>query len=199
MPSEDWTSIYPATVTEPIGTDGLLRVEALLTHDLGWRLVIVVDTTGAEAEVRSLSFERVSDVDGGTRLRSAGSTLLSPAACPPTTLLRSVKMGEVAEAVNFWLRANGVDRRRRLPDPSKQRPFTARYWATWAAAYQRALEDHPRSPVAWLAEQHGLERGRVRDLIHQCRAKGYLTEGSRGRGGGQMTPKAIDELERKSR
>lgn len=194
-PRQAWTSIREPAVGAP--TEDGIRVEVVLSSDPGWRVAVEVDTTGAEATITSLCFERADEAGIALRDRSTGDLITSPASFPPASLLRSLKMTELVDAVNFHLMAGR--RRQRVPDPLKQSANRPLYFATWAAAYVDAVRSSPRAPIAELARRYDMERPQVRDLIHLCRAKGYLTAGAPGVGGGQLTQQAVDELGRKPR
>jgi len=116
---------------------------------------------------------------------------------PPTLtadILRSVRVGDITNAVNYHLHREG--RLGRLPDPAKARARDDHYYATWAAHYVRVVAGGSRSPVGDLAAEHGLNREQVRDLIHRCREKGMLPKGQPGVAGGQLTEKARSALGR---
>lgn len=65
----------------------------------------------------------------------------------------------------------------------------------WAIRYAEKVSARSAAPVAELAEEHGLKRDRARDLVHECRRRGLLSGGARGRPSGGLTEKAINLIE----
>jgi hypothetical protein len=63
-----------------------------------------------------------------------------------------------------------------------------------AALYSVANDSGEKTPVAKVAEQMYLSRGRVRDLLHEARRNGYLTPARHGIAEGRITRKGIDFL-----
>jgi transposase-like protein len=57
-----------------------------------------------------------------------------------------------------------------------------------------ALGRSTKRPVADLAERYGLKASQVRDVIHEARVRGLLTESRRGQASGQLTDEAIELL-----
>lgn len=80
-------------------------------------------------------------------------------------------------------------------DPTTCQPGTPEYYAAWAEAYVAAVAKQPRRPIAALADERGLARSVVRDLIHSCRTHGYLTAGMHGRASGRLSRRALEVLE----
>ena len=127
-----------------------------------------------------------------------------------SSLLRSIPIGEITKGVLGIVR----DRRFKfrdwlipdqwldLPEVSGiERPGRAgrddRYYVVWAARYAEKAGS-PR-PIAELAEEHGLRREQVRDLIHTARERDLLTPGRRGRPQGELTAKSRALLEQMSK
>ncbi len=52
-----------------------------------------------------------------------------------------------------------------------------------AAWYRRAVDEHPRAPMKWLAEQLHADRATVNRWVQRARDKGYLGEAIPGRAG----------------
>lgn len=117
-----------------------------------------------------------------------------PGAEPATItaeLLRELQLSELASAVNRHLAHGRVAGR--IPTPGTERDD--RFWAAWAAHYVRACENAPRAPLRYLEDRlGGYSRDQLRDIVHQCRARGFLTKGTAGVARGALTKKARDAL-----
>lgn len=108
-------------------------------------------------------------------------------------LLRELQLSELAAAVNRHLAHGRVAGR--IPTPGIERD--GRFWAVWAAQYVRACEKAPRAPLRYLEDRiAGYSRDQLRDIVHQCRARGFLTKGAAGVARGALTQRARDALER---
>jgi hypothetical protein len=175
-------------------TTGRLELATHLDPQGFWSLTAEIEDTERGVGIVALRIERADlaherGVKEGLR-SDTGWTTAASKHIPFLTadMLKSIRLTEFAQLANQVLGKRG---HRLLRDPTKMRARDDRYWATWASHYVRACERAPRSPIAALAEQFGMERSQVRDTIHNCRAKGYLTgRGSQGRSGGQLTEKA---------
>jgi hypothetical protein len=161
----------------------------------GWYALAEIDDSADVPELVALTlragnhpYHLLAEHDG------ADLSGFETAECPPLTarLLRAVPLGLLRSVVNLHL-AGRHEIRGRLPDPTRAKRHDDRYYATWAAHYARAAESSSR-PVAELADKFGEGRDKVRDLIHACRRRGFLTPGSKGIGGGQLTDKAFSAL-----
>ena len=69
----------------------------------------------------------------------------------------------------------------------------ASYWAVWAKRYVDACVESDK-PIQHLAERFGHGDDQVRDIIHQCRVRKFLTKVGRGRSGGRLTDLAVETL-----
>lgn len=67
----------------------------------------------------------------------------------------------------------------------------------WAVRYADKVAGGSTAPVAELADEHGLTRARVRDLVHECRRRELLSGGARGRSSGGLTAKATNLIEQR--
>ncbi len=67
--------------------------------------------------------------------------------------------------------------------------FSDQESAQWADRYVRLVEAGERHPIAALATME-LPATRVREIIRGLRDRGFLTAGTRGRAGGQLTAKS---------
>jgi hypothetical protein len=65
------------------------------------------------------------------------------------------------------------------------------YYLPIAARYVELIEQGVRKPVDQIADERGDRPTQVRDLVHQCRTRGLLTRGTRGRPSGTLTEKAL--------
>lgn len=167
----------------------------------GWKVVVGVgvdDGQPAIVEVTVTKGHPISDF-----VRDSGGEVIYDG--PPveharrvtTGMLRSISLMDVTDAANAWLVGSQLGR---LPDPLKDHGGRSdRYYAVWAAHYAKLLQKGSRSPIKDLAEKHGLDRDKVRDVIHQARVRGMLPKSSGGVADGQLTPKADRLLERKAR
>jgi hypothetical protein len=163
----------------------------------GWYAELAIDDTSEVPEVVALTlragvhpYHQVAE-HVGTDLSG-----LEEAECPPLTarLLRAVPLGRLRAIANLHLAARH-EVRGRLPDPTRARRRDASYFAAWAAHYTRIVASS-RRPIADLAEKFGEDRDHVRDAIHACRERGFLTKGTAGVPGGQLTSKALKALGR---
>jgi hypothetical protein len=161
----------------------------------GWYAEIAIDDTGEIPEVVALTLRAGNDPYYQTA-EHAGADLSSMETTeyPPLTarLLRAVPLGRLRAIANLHL-ATRREVRGRLPDPTRARHRDDSYWASWAAHYTRIAESS-RSPIADLADKFDEDRDHVRDTIHACRARGFLTKGTAGVPGGQLTDKARKAL-----
>lgn len=67
-------------------------------------------------------------------------------------------------------------------------------YAELAQQYVRLLEVGSKRPIVELAKQLGIDRSRVRDMIHAARKRGLLDGGQQGKRGGYLTDKALRVL-----
>lgn len=65
-----------------------------------------------------------------------------------------------------------------------------RYYAELAQAYVQIIRQGIKKPVDQLAILRGETAQRIRDHVHLARANGFLTQTTRGKVGGELTPKA---------
>jgi hypothetical protein len=104
---------------------------------------------------------------------------------------------QVLRQSDDWLRHPlALDAARRRAQPGLGRPRKPDLWYARAAGrYAAALRGGSTRPVVDVAAQLGLTVARARDAIHQARARGLLTPGTRGRRGGALTRKALGLLD----
>jgi hypothetical protein len=79
------------------------------------------------------------------------------------------------------------------PNPGRHRRDDL-YWAEWARRIHEKTATTTRSPISDVADELNLSRARVRDIAHECRKHGFLSDPIPGRGGGFMTEKAREVL-----
>jgi hypothetical protein len=165
----------------------------------GWYALADIDDGAEVPELVALTL-RAGNHPYHRLAEHAGADLggLETAECPPLTarLLRAVPLGLLRSVVNLHL-ATRREVRGRLPDPTRAKRHDDQYYASWAGHYARAAESSPR-PIVELADKFGMDRGQVRDVIHACRRRGFLTPATRGIAGGQLTDQALDALGRKA-
>lgn len=159
--------------------------ESPLADHPGWNVIADIDDSGDVAEILRLSVVRQDHPAAGVRLDLEAAGSVSAAH------LRSVRLTEIVEAANEHLRYQSPVS---VPDPAKQRANSPEFYAAWAARYVDLVKGGSRSPIADLAEEMGKSREQIRDLVHACRAKGYLTKGRRGLSGGELTDVALKVL-----
>jgi hypothetical protein len=119
-------------------------------------------------------------------------------------LLRDVSVTDLSGRVNAVLRdgakhyqdAPWAPPMFRRPPRTAKRPGRAghprSFYAVWAQDYVRCLSEP--APIVALAKRRRVSQERARSVVHECRSKGYLTEGRRGKAGGALTPLAVDVL-----
>lgn len=129
------------------------------------------------------------------------------------TMLRSVSVPELLGEAHRWIRqeaeradaasrAGRKHRRQWAQELAAEvgRPARAGrsdlYYAIWAARYVEKIESGARNPIGALADEHGLNRGQVRDLIHKARERRLLAAGVRGRAAGTLTERGRQALAR---
>lgn len=169
---------------------GRIVVESVLVDHPDWVARAEIDDSGEAADVVSVTLVRR---DLTTTFGSnADGTPYEASGTATTSMLRAIKLTELVSRANLHLEAWRSPRR--VPDPGKVPTNSPKYYARWAARYVNAARSGSRSPVADLATEHDLDRPKVRDLIHECRRKGYLTAGRHGAAGGELTPLALEQL-----
>jgi hypothetical protein len=163
----------------------------------GWYALAEIDDSADAPELVALTL-RAGNHPYHLLAEHTGADMigLETAECPPLTarLLRAVPLGQLRSVVNLHL-ASRREVRGRLPDPTRAKRHDNQYYATWAAHYARAAESSPR-PIVYLADKFDMDRGQVRDVIHACRRRGFLTPATRGIAGGHLTDQALHELGR---
>jgi hypothetical protein len=167
----------------------------------GWKVVVGVDVDDDQPAIVEVTVTKGHPI--ADFIRDLGGEVIYEG--PPveharrvtTRMLRSISLMDVTDAANAWLVRSQLDR---LPDPLKEHGGRSdRYYAVWAAHYAKLLQKGSRSPIKELAEKHGLDRDKVRDTIHQARVRGMLPKSVGGVADGQLTPKAVQLLQRKAR
>lgn len=172
--------------------DGRVILESTLSRHPGWNLWAAIDDSDGVAEIVELAVIRQDQERAGTSQRG-----VAPSGSVSAAILRSISIPDVIAAADLHLRAMHLldgTKLKRLRDPNKMSERNPEYYATWARLYVTAVREHPNRAIAALAEAQAMEPSAVRDLIHRCRSKGYLTPGARGRAGGQLTDLAIQTL-----
>jgi hypothetical protein len=141
--------------------------------------------------------------------------VLGPVAVVPrggltSRLLRKVPLGEVpahvVSVLSAWDKVRGplkalasdtvregfpgvVLNPRPRPERASGRPDV--FYAQLAAAYVRAVTRGSRHPVAELAARRGgVDPAKVRDMLHEARERGLLSEGTQGKAEGHLLPRA---------
>lgn len=171
---------------------GLMDVEAILPDAQDWTVAAEIDDSSGVPVIVGLSVRRKDHPEVGMWLagpvKGGGLT---------TAVLRSVSLSALASQANrhlgSWQLREGASLRL-LPDPSRSRQNPPLFYATWAMRYEAAAIGS-RSPIAELAASSGMKRSQVRDIIHECRFRKFLTEGQKGQAGGRMTPLAVRTME----
>jgi hypothetical protein len=80
------------------------------------------------------------------------------------------------------------------PRPERNVGRSDAFYAELAAAYVQRLAEGSVSPVQDLAAKRGKTAGRIRDLLHEARVRGLLSQGEAGRRGGYLLPRARQVL-----
>lgn len=185
-------SRYAPSVSGRNPRTGLIEVEAIHPTAPDWTVGAEIDDSSGVAAIVGMTLRRKDHPDVGTRL---GGPLVADSGLT-SAVVRSVSLTELVTQANFHLHitqlAEGAASRL-LRDPQKGRQNPDIYYAVWASRYADATVAS-RSPIADLAKTHEMERTQVRDLIHECRARGFLPPSRPGRAGGQLTPRALEVL-----
>ena len=125
-------------------------------------------------------------------------------------LLRKVRLGESARFTRKflqWYRERLGDTgflpehllgRQGLAPPEKttirrrgRKGMPDLFYARIARDYAKAINRGGRQPITDVAEAKRLPRNKVRDMVHQARERGLLTDGIPGRPIGQLTQKGM--------
>lgn len=134
--------------------------------------------------------------------------------------LKSIRLGNFIPAVQTWITSTmtftdtkgysdpGAFVEMALPGGSQltPRPRPRRnvgrddlFYAQLAAEYVKAAATS-RSPVKDIAKHRGENQAHVRDLLHEARVRGLLSQGVPGKRGGVLTPRSLTLLsERRKR
>lgn len=165
--------------------DGLVKLQAMLAGFPGWELTAEVDDSADFAELVGLRLQRTRDTEAVHQLRARAASSLT------ASILRAVSLTGLLAAAGDVREPS----RRLGPELSSVVEGSDQYWAVLASVYVDTVRADPKRAVANLADELQLPRSVVRDRIHACRVKGYLTPGPRGRAGGELTPRARQALE----
>lgn len=182
----------------------------------GWMVIETFQMQGGRRVVSQLTIcPAPPPALAGTARKGRRKGETAPTPVPPggitARLLREVKVGKYAEVIadyRNWVRQQfGVSALRRLDKhagrPSRtrrkqpmNRRASDRFYAELARDYTLLWQQRVRSPTAELARLRGVPVVKVRSHIHLARVNGFLTDTSRGKAGGELTKKAINELSR---
>jgi hypothetical protein len=188
-------------------TTGLLNVAGHVTDPdtddaSGYWLTAVVDDRSDEVPqvLRLTISDEMPDVPDRYRrmLRNAGTLEDGSLPVPVgigTRLLRNSPIAAIREAVAAHS-GGGSELPARLPDPRKMTRRDNRFFAAVAARYQRAVAAKTKAPVVAVATELGMDRDQVRDALVVARNRQLITRGVQGRGGGLLTRKGIEALDR---
>lgn len=178
----------PPYSLETDSTSGLLIFEAGLTKYSGWSVYAEIDPRGHTPVIVALGV-RTQGRDRGFQLEE-GQLPAPPSAT--TSMLAGIRISDVVAACNLL---GQVFLSSPIPDPATVRASSDEYYAAWAARYAAQVTEGSSSPIADLAADSDKSRSQIRDLIHACRRRGFLTEGHQGQPGGLLTDKARTVLE----
>ena len=98
---------------------------------------------------------------------------------------------DVAEVVARLDKQIGRPSRAKTGEGRRQ---TDRYYSEIAVDYERLCAEGNRAPVKTMAEERGLDIGRMRSHIHRARRNGFLSDVYQGQTGGFATEKALKTL-----
>lgn len=185
-------SDYGPSVSGRNADTGLIEVQAVLPTAPDWTVTAEIDDTSGVAVIVGMTLRRKDHP-------SVGSHLSGPLKSPDsltTRVIRSVSLSALVGQANSHLHVSQLiegKTRRLLRDPLKGRENPSLFYAVWASRYADAAVAS-RSPIADLAQAHDMKRSQVRDLVHECRSRGFLSPSRPGRPGGQLTAMALEVL-----
>jgi hypothetical protein len=190
------------------------NVRAVVLHPdyAGWRFYVTFSPAGVPVGFEIIAEQPAEPTLAAmyTRLKGTGPGHATDAPAITANLLRSIRLGEIQDAARA-----GVVRTAGLLQSS---PELAEHWgrafhdaprpgrrgrddrayAEVAALYVKACSSGSRRPLADLAKRLGYSESRLRSILNAARSerRGLLTKAPRGRHGGELTPKALDLLQK---
>jgi hypothetical protein len=177
------------------GQRSAVAVAALEGHE-GW--AAVAEFVEAEGKLALRRVELVPECELPQRGPEYRAMLPNPRPAPTDQIgvghMRAVSFSSLHHAV-FLASSRLQDIVAVRNEPRRQgRPRNPdAYWAKWASRYVDACAESS-SPIKHLADQDSRPAEEVRDIVHQCRTRGFLTKVGRGRSGGHLTDKARKTL-----
>lgn len=173
---------------------GLWEIDLDLDVDRypGWSVVAEVDDSGPVGEVVRLSISRIDYAHAIKRDFTDDPRAQGGVTGKMLASISTVQLMTIADSLLSYVTPT------RLSDPRKRKRTRLsaddeRWWANLARDYVR-LSKSSRRPVVDLADKYGVDRDRMRDILHDARRAGWLTRGGQGQARGELTQRSLMAL-----
>ncbi len=163
----------------------VLGIEAKVPDERGISADLVRKISVGEHRQVGLEFWR------WLRQLSAAAQTVSERRTIPLKLTRSLQALKGVPSLKVYMPAPAPKHPKRGRPPLRSDAFYARIALDYT---ERVAQGSPR-PTAAISQARNLPQSKVRDMVHQARRRGLLSEGIRGRLGGQLTERGRKILE----